>query len=323
MQRILCLIFALIASTAVLGDPLPSWRDTENRKVIMDFVQRVTDPEHEDFVKASERIAVFDNDGTLWAEQPFYFQGLFAFDRIREMAPDHPDWAEQTSFKAVIEHDIPSIKAMKKETLLDLALTAHGDLNTDQFSEVVTHWLAVARHPTTGRAYTDMVYQPMLELLEYLRSQGFKTFIVSGGGTGFIRTFSEPVYGIPPEQVVGSSVQAKYRSNNGQPFLEKVPQLWFINDGPGKPVGIHQHIGRRPLLAVGNSDGDFEMLEWTSARQGPSLSILIHHDDDQREWAYDKNSGVGRLNRGLGEAADRGWLLVSMKQDWNRIFPQR
>ena len=305
----------------VATDPLPSWNDGDAKQSILDFVARVTDPGSPDFVPESERIATFDNDGTLWAEKPFYFQLLFAIDRVKAMAPDHPEWKTQQPFQAVLEDDMEALLAAGEHGLIELVMATHTGMTTVEFEHIATEWLATATHPTTGRPFTEMVYQPMLELLDYLRANGFKTFIVSGGGIEFMRPWTEAVYGIPPEQVVGSSIKTAFKVRDGEPVLVRLPELDFINDKAGKPVGINSHIGRRPIAAFGNSDGDFQMLEWTTAGTGARLGVYVHHTDGEREWAYDRESAVGRLDRGLDEAEARGWTVVSMKGDWRTIFP--
>jgi len=307
--------------TVKVVDPLPSWNDGASRQSIIDFVVRVTDPASPDFVPEPERIAVFDNDGTLWSEQPSYFQLFFAMDRVKAMAPDHPEWATQQPYQAVLENDMEALAAAGEHGLLELVMATHGGMTTEEFESVVVEWLATAKHPTTGRPYTEMVYQPMLELLDYLRANGVKTYIVSGGGIEFMRPWTEAVYGIPPEQVVGSSIKTVYEVRDGEPVIVRLPEMNFIDDKEGKPVGIHSHIGRRPIAAFGNSDGDFQMLEWATAGDGARLGVLIHHTDAEREWAYDRDSHIGRLDRGLDEADERGWVVVDMKQDWTAIYP--
>jgi phosphoserine phosphatase len=287
----------------------------------VDFVARVCRVGSPDFVAPPERVAVFDNDGTLWSEQPFYFQGLFLFERLRALAPQHPEWETTQPFRAALTRDWQTLEGFGNKGILDLATAVLAGTTTDEYERVVHDWLASARHPTSRRLYTEMVFQPMLELLEFLRANGFKTFIVSGGGIEFVRTFSERVYGIPPEQVVGSSIVTRYEIRDGEPVLVRIPELHFIDDREGKPVGIRQHIGRRPIAAFGNSDGDFQMLEWVTAGAGPRLGVLLHHDDADREFAYDSPSVVGCLDRGLAEAPARGWTVVSMKRDWHRVFP--
>ena len=312
---------ALSCAIAHAGDPLPSWNDTASKQAITAFVTKVTS-EGPDFVPPAERIAVFDNDGTLWAEQPFYFQAFYIFDRIKALAPQHPEWATEEPFASVLRGDLKGALAGGEHGLLAMAAATHAGLTSEEFSAAVNEWLATAKHPVTGKAYTDMVYQPMLELLDYLRANGFKTFIVSGGGIDFMRPWTERVYGIPPEQVVGTSLKAAYEVRDGKAVIVKLPELNFIDDKAGKPVGIHQHIGRRPIFAAGNSDGDFQMLEWTTSGTGPHFGLLIHHDDAQREYAYDRESHIGRLDRALSEAPARGWSVVSMKADWKRVYPE-
>ena len=281
----------------------------------------VTDEASKDFVPPADRIAVFDNDGTLWSEQPVYVQLAFAIDRVRALAPQHPEWKEQQPFKAVLEGDLKAAAATGEKGLLQLMMASHAGMTTDEFARTVTDWLASARHPRFGRAYTELVYQPMLELLAYLRANGFKTYIVSGGGVEFMRTFAGQRYGVPSEQVVGSTIRAKYDVRDGKPVIVRLPEVDFIDDGPGKPVGIHKFIGRRPIAAFGNSDGDFEMLEWVTSAPGPRLGLIVHHDDTAREFAYDRGSPIGRLERGLDEGPRRGWTIASMKRDWKKVFP--
>lgn len=302
-------------------DPLPSWNDGPNKQAIIEFVTKTTDQNQASFIPPTRRIATFDNDGTLWSEQPLYFQAIYIFDRIRELAPEHPEWQQKEPYASVLKGDSKSALAGGKQALLEMVMGTHAGVTASEFSESVADWLASARHSGSGKPYTAMVYKPMLELLDYLRDNDFKVFIVSGGGIDFLRVFAEEVYGIPPEQVVGSSLKAKYEIRNGFPVIVKQAEVDFIDDKAGKPVGIHRYIGRRPVLAVGNSDGDFEMLEWTSAGEGPSLAMIVHHDDAKREWAYDRESHIGRLVRGLDEGPQRGWKIISMKNDWNLIYP--
>ncbi len=302
--------------------PLPSWNDGNSRSAIVAFVERTCTDGSPDFVPREQRIAVFDNDGCLWSEQPMYFQAIYAFDRVKALAPQHPDWKDKDPFKSVLEGDVKSALAGGHQSLGELIMATHSGMTVEEFRASVRNWLASARHPRTSRPYNEMVFQPMLELLEYLRAHGFKTFIVSGGGTDFLRVFAEDTYGIPPEQVVGTSLKAEYQVREGKPVIVKLPEINFIDDKEGKPVGIHQHIGRRPIFAAGNSDGDFEMLEWTMAGAGPRFGLLIHHTDAEREWAYDRDSHVGKLARGLDEADQRGWLIVDMKRDWKTVYPR-
>jgi phosphoserine phosphatase len=313
---------ALLATPAsAQPDPLPSWRDGAARARIVAFVQAVTTPGGADYVDPEDRIAVFDNDGTLWSEQPAYFQLLFAIDRVKALAPRHPEWKTQQPFRAVLEGDMKTLAAAGEKGVLQLVMATHAGMTADQFAAVVRDWLATARHPTLGRPYTELVYQPMLELLAYLRANGFKTYIVSGGGVEFVRAFSQARYGIPPEQVVGSSIRTKYEVRDGKPVIVRLPEIDFIDDKSGKPIGIHKFIGRRPLAAFANSDGDYEMLQWTTAAPGARLGVIIHHDDATREVAYDRQSHVGRLARALDDAPSNGWTVVSVKDDWKSLYP--
>jgi len=310
-----------VEATASRGvDPLLSWAAGATKDAIVDFVARVTNPANPGFVPEEERIATFDNDGTLWSEKPAYFQLLFAVDRVRALAGEHPEWKDKQPFKGVLESDLEAVAATGEQGLLELVMASHAGMTTTEFEEIVRDWLLTARHPELDRPYTELVYQPMLELLDYLRFNGFKTFITSGGGIEFMRPWVEQVYGIPPEQVVGSSIKTNYEIRDGEPVLVRLPEIDFIDDKEGKPVGINSHIGRRPIASFGNSDGDFQMLEWTTAGEGARLGVLIHHTDAEREWAYDRDSHVGRLSRGLDEAEDRGWVVVDMKDDWKTIY---
>mgnify|MGYP000159195117 CR=1 FL=1 len=320
MKTLASLLLAAAASIAQ-ADPLPSWKDTHSKKAIIAFVDKVTTPGSPDYVAPAERIATFDNDGCLWSEQPMYFQAFYIFDRIKALAPDHPEWKEKEPFASVLKGDVKGALAGGEKALLEMAMATHAGLTGEEFDKVVGDWLASARHPKTGMAYDKMVFQPMLELLAYLRAEGFKTFIVSGGGIDFLRVFAEETYGIPPEQVVGTSIGAKYELRDGKPVILKTPDSLFVDDKAGKPVGIHQHIGRRPIFAAGNSDGDFQMLEYTMAGDGARFGLIVHHDDAEREFAYDRESHVGKLARGLDEGPDRGWTIVSMKDDWSRVYP--
>jgi hypothetical protein len=311
------------AATVTAADPLPSWNQAPARDAVVDFVQRTTRQGTPGFVPPAERIAVFDNDGTLWAEQPIYVQLAFALDRIKALAPHHPEWTTTQPFKAVIEGDLDAVIASGASGLMQILAATHAGLTTEEFEQIVFDWIGSARHPGTRRRYDQMIYQPMLEVLAYLRANGYKTFIVSGGGVEFMRPWVERVYGIPPEQVVGSRVKVKYELRGGVPVLLRLPEIDLNDDKAGKPVGIHQAIGRRPTIAFGNSDGDFEMLEWTTRAKGPRLGVIVHHTDAEREWAYDRNSHIGRLVRGLDEGPTRGWVIVDMKRDWRIIYPER
>jgi phosphoserine phosphatase len=311
---------AVPAAAPVPRDALPSWNNGPSKKALTSFVSRVTTEGSPDFVPVAERFAVFDNDGTLWAEQPMYFQLAFALDRVKALAPQHPEWQTREPFKSVLAGDMKGVMAGGEHALLDIIAASHAGNTTVEFEQVVKDWVTTAKHPETGRLYTEMVYQPMLEVLGYLRANGFKTYIVSGGGVEFMRPWVERVYGIPPEQVVGSRIKMKYEVRNGVPVIVRLAEIDLVDDKAGKPVGIQQVIGRRPTIAFGNSDGDFEMLEWTTTAPGPRLGVIVHHTDAEREWAYDRESSVGRLVRGLDEAARRGWVVVDMRQEWARIF---
>ena len=304
-----------------VGDPLPSWNDGPTKQAIVDFVNAITDPNSPDYVAPGDRIATFDNDGTLWAEQPYYFQLQFAMDRVKAMSAEHPEWQNDPLFKAVLDNDMKTVLSSGEHGLLELVMATHAGMTTNEFSQIVKDWISSARHPKTDKLYTEMVYQPMLELLDYLRENGFKTFIVSGGGIDFMRPWVEEVYGIPPDQVVGSSGKVEFEMRDGQPVLIKLPEINFIDDKEGKPVGIHQYIGKRPIAAFGNSDGDLQMLQWAAAGEGKRLMVYIHHTDAEREWAYDRESPIGRLNKGLDEATEKEWVIVDMKNDWKVIFP--
>lgn len=324
MKQIKLITLATLACLAVsltthAEDPLPSWHDGPAKSSILKFVTKVIQDGSPDFVPAAERIAVFDNDGTLWAEQPMPFQAFFVFDQIKVLAPQHQEWKTQEPFASVLKGDVKAALAGGERALGQLFMATHAGTTSEQFEKTVRDWIATARHPKTGRLYTEMVYQPMLELLTCLRANGFKTYIVSGGGIEFMRPWSEKVYGIPPEQVIGSSIKTKFKLQEGKPTLVRLPESSFIDDGPGKPVGIQMHIGRRPVAAFGNSDGDLEMLQWTSAGPGPRFCLIVHHTDAEREWAYDR-ANASTLDRALVEAQAQHWTVVDMKADWNRVF---
>lgn len=301
-------------------DSLPSWNDGKAKQSIIDFVTRVTENGSPDFVPPAERIAVFDNDGTLWAERPMYFQLLFALERVKALAPQHPEWKDTEPFASLLEGDVKGAMADGMKSVVEIVMATHAGMTTAEFETIVKDWIATARHPTTGRLYTEMVYQPMLELLAYLRANDFKTFIVSGGGIEFMRPWAERVYGIPPEQVIGSSIKVEYELRDGAPVLVRLPEIDFYDDKEAKPVAIHQQIGRRPIAAFGNSDGDLQMLQWTTAGDGPRFALYVHHTDGEREWAYDREASMGRLDKGLDQAQAQGWTLVDMKQDWKVIY---
>jgi phosphoglycolate phosphatase-like HAD superfamily hydrolase len=316
-------MLAFATTTVRAADALPSWNEGEAKQAIVTFVTQVTKVGAPDFVPIPERIAVFDNDGTLWSEQPLYFQFIFAADRVKALSTQHPEWKDKEPFASLLKGDLKAALAGGEHSLLEIMAATHANLTTDEFESIVKDWLATAKHPKTGRLYVQMVYQPMLELLAYLRTNGFKTFIVSGGGVEFLRAFAETAYGIPPEQVIGSTGKLKFELRGGKPVLVKLPEIDFIDDKAGKPVAIQKFIGRRPIAAFGNSDGDLQMMQWTTAGAGPRFALYVHHTDAEREWAYDRQSSVGRLDTGLEEAHTKGWTVVSMKNDWNSIFPQQ
>jgi hypothetical protein len=301
-------------------DLLPSWNDGLAKKTIVEFVGKVTKAGGPDFVSPGERVAVFDNDGTLWSEKPVYFQLLFAIDRVKVLAPKHPEWKTNQPFKAVLENDMKALGASGEKGLLELIMATHAGMTTTEFEQIVLDWIGRATHPRFKRPYTDLVYKPMLELLDYLRANAFKIFIVSGGGIEFMRPWVGKVYGIPSEQVIGSSIKVKYKLRNGMPVLVRMPEIDFIDDKAGKPVGIHKFIGRRPIAAFGNSDGDRQMLQWTAAGKDARFMLIVHHTDEEREWAYDRKTHVGRLDMALDEAKKHGWTIVDMKRDWRRVF---
>jgi len=306
---------------AVAAEPLPSWNDGPSKKSIIEFVQAVTTEGSKDYVKPAERIAVFDNDGTLWSEQPMYFQVLFALEEVKRMAPQHPQWKTEQPFKAVLENDHQALAASGMDGLMKIIGATHTGITTAAFMDNAKTWLSQARHPKTGKPYTEMIFQPMLEMLDYLRSQDFKTYIVSGGEVEFMRAFAEQVYGIPPEQVIGTTFATQFQLNGNDASILRLPKLAHNDDGPGKPESIQQVIGRQPILAFGNSDGDLQMLQWTAAGPGKRFMGLVHHTDAKREWAYDRQSNIGRLDKALDEANKRGWSVVDMSSEWSRIYP--
>jgi hypothetical protein len=309
------------AQTAGTASQLASWNDGPAKQAILDFVAAVTRESSPDFVPAAKRIATFDNDGTLWCEQPIYVQLAFALDRVKSMAPLHPEWKDKQPFKAALEGDMKTLAESGERGMMELIIITHAGMTSIEFEKIVMDWNATARHPRFKRPYTDLVYQPMLELLTYLRVNGFKTYIISGGGIEFMRAWAERVYGVPPEQVVGSSIKTKFQMRDGRPGLFRLPESNFIDDGVGKPVGINEHIGRRPIAAFGNSDGDLQMLQWTTMSGGVRLGVIIHHTDAEREWAYDRTSSIGHLDKALDAAAMNRWTVVDMKRDWKVIFP--
>ena len=318
---LLAILTLICAQIAIAQDHLPSWNDTAPRKAIIAFVERVTKEGSPDFVPVPERIATFDNDGTLWSEKPMPFQLLFAFDRVKALAPQHPEWKTKEPFASLLKGDLNGVAAAGEKGVLEIVSVTHTGITTDEFSKTVQDWISSARHPQTKKLYTEMVYQPMLELLAYLRANGFKTFIVSGGGVEFMRPWTERIYGIPPEQVVGSAGKLKLETRDGRPVLIKLPEVDLIDDKEGKPVGIQSRIGRRPIAAFGNSDGDLQMLEWAMAGNGARFALFVHHDDAEREFAYDRTDKLQKFDKGWNAAVERGWTVVSMKQDWKRIYP--
>ena len=318
----ICILLTASATAVTAAEALPSWVDGAAKQTIVQFVADVSAAGGENFVPPAERIAVFDNDGTLWSEQPVYFQLAFAFDRIKALAPQHPEWRDTEPFASLLKGDPKAALAGGEEAILKLVMASHAGITTEEFEAAVTAWLSTARHPKTNRPYTEMIYKPMLELLDYLRANDFKTYIVSGGGIEFMRPWTEAVYGIPPEQVVGSSIVTKFEMVGDKPVVKRLPEIDFIDDKAGKPVAINKFIGRRPIAAFGNSDGDLQMLQWTAAGEGPRMMVLIHHTDAEREWAYDRDSAIGKLDKALDEAEANNWTVVNMKDDWTTIYPQ-
>lgn len=311
------------SASALQSNPLPSWNKGPAKDAVIAFVKAVTEKGGKDYIYPSDRIAVFDNDGTLWSEQPYYVQLAFALDRIKELAPQHEEWQNQEPYKSVLADDLKGVMAGGEHALLELVMASHAGMTSEEFETIVKTWLATARHPKYQKPYTSLVYQPMLELLAYLRANGFKTYIVSGGGIEFMRPWTEKIYGIPPEQVIGSSIKTQYEVKDGTPVLLRLPEINFIDDKAGKPVGIQQYIGRRPIAAFGNSDGDLEMLQWVTTGKGRRFGLLVRHTDDVREVAYDRDSSIGRLDKALDEAKKKGWSVVDMKKDWAKIFPDK
>jgi phosphoglycolate phosphatase-like HAD superfamily hydrolase len=324
LSRLGTIALLVWVSTAVAQtDPLPSWNDGAAKQAIVAFVADVTRQGSPDFVPTPERIATFDNDGTLWIEQPMYVQFAYALDRVKALAPLHPEWKDQQPFKAVLQGDMAAVASAGEHGAVEIIAATHAGMTPEEFKQTVKEWLATAKHPRFGRRYDELVYQPMVEVLTYLRANGFKTFIASGGGSEFIRVFSEDRYGIPPEQVIGSRIVTKFERRDGRPILFRMPQVDFVDDGPGKPVGINQEIGRRPVAAFGNSDGDLEMLQWTTEAGKRRLGVVVHHTDAEREYSYDRQSHVGKLDRALDAAALDRWTVVDMKRDWKTVFPPK
>ena len=308
--------------TEAISDPLPSWNDGASKQSIIDFIEATTTEGSSEYVAVGDRIATFDNDGNLWSEQPYYFQLQFAFDRVKELASEHPDWSGDPLMAAAIGGDVEKVFSFGEHGLIKIVMASHSGMTEEEFNEVVLNWINTARHPKTNLLYKEMVYQPMLEVLDYFRANGFKTFIVSGGGIDFMRPWSEEVYGIPSEQVIGSSIKSKFELVDGKGTIIKLPELDFIDDKEGKPVGIHQYIGKRPIAAFGNSDGDLQMLQYADGSPGRSLQVYVHHTDAEREWAYDRGSPIGGFDKGWDYATENGWTVVDMKNDWKKIFPK-
>ena len=315
------LVLWSVQSADAATDPLPSWSEGTVKSSLIEFVQAVTESGGKDFVAPADRVATFDNDGTLWLEYPIYTQLRFAFTRVKELAPQHPEWKTTMPFKAVLDNDMEALGASGMEGLMQIMMATHSGMTAPEFEQEVSTWLAAAKNERFKHTYPELVYQPQLELLAYLRANGFKTYIVSGGGSQFMRPMTQEAYGIPPNQVVGSSVVSEFQIKDGKPELVRTPKINFIDDKAGKPVGIYEHIGQRPILAFGNSDGDIEMLQYTKAGAGRSLTLLVHHTDAVREYAYDRKSHVGKLDKGLDEAAANDWIIVDMKNDWKVVFP--
>jgi hypothetical protein len=316
------LFVAALRDPATAADQLPSWNEGPAKAAITQFVERTTRDGSPDFVAPELRIATFDNDGTLWCEQPNYVQVVFAVSRLKSLAPEHPNWKTEEPFASILKGtaELPLPGGLKDyEKLLD---ATHAGMSTAEFERIVTAWLTTHQHPRFRRPYPRCIYQPMVEVLAYFRAHGFKTYIVSGGGTEFMRPWTQQAYGIPPEQIVGSTIKTEFKLVDGKPVLMRLGEIDFVDDGPGKPVGIGKFIGRRPIAAIGNSDGDLQMLEWTTIADGPRLGMLVHHTDAEREYAYDRQSSVGKLDKGLDEAAGRGWTLIDMRRDWRVIFPE-
>lgn len=320
VSRVFPFCAALLLAQTAFADPLPSWKDTDAKARIITFVEDVTNPDSDNYVTVADRIATFDNDGTLWAEQPMYFQLIFAIDVIGEMAKDDPSILSSDALKAAANKDYKAVIEGGKPAILEIMKVSHSGMSVEAFQARVAEWVAGARHPKTGLGYDQMTYQPMVELLRYLRDEGFKTYIVSGGGIHFMRVFAEQAYGIPSEQVIGTYTETEYQMIDGTPTIVKAPAIGFVDDKEGKPVNIDRIIGKRPIIAGGNSDGDFAMIEWTTAGDGPRLGLIVHHTDAEREYAYDRDSHIGQLVDGLDRGPDMGWLIVDMEKDWARIY---
>lgn len=311
----------VVDSMVLPSGALPSWNEVATKNAILEFVKNTTTEGNPAFVREADRIAVFDNDGTLWSEQPMYFQFFFVMDRIKALAPQHPEWKSKEPYSSILAGDVQKALASGQQGLAEMMMTAHAGTTDEEFNRIVITWADTARHPITRQKYTEMVFQPMLEVMQYLRANGYQVFIVSGGGVDFMRPWTEQVYGVPPYHVIGTSLKVKYEVKNDSPRILRMAAVNFVDDKAGKPAGIHQHIGKRPVFAAGNSDGDYEMLQWTCSGAGPRMGIIVHHTDSLREWSYDRGSAIGRLEKGLDDAGKYKWLLVDMKRDWKHIYP--
>ena len=311
----------IVSTTSENVDLLPSWNDGKSKQSILDYVKDVTTEGNANFIPVSDRIATFDNDGTLWSEQPAPFQALFTMDRVKALAPEYPEWKTTQPFQSVLENDLEKLISFGEKGLLEILMVTHTGNTAGEFEEIVNKWMATAKHPKLNKPYKELVYQPMLELLDYLRENDFKIFIVSGGGIEFMRAWTESVYGIPKEQVVGSSIKTKYEYNDGNPVIRRLPEINFIDDREGKPEGINRYIGKKPVFASGNSDGDLQMMRWADSNSYPSFQLYLHHTDSTREWAYDREPSISQLDKGLDEAKEKGWTLIDMKTDWKVVYP--
>jgi len=304
-----------------IQDPLPSWNEGETKTAIISYVNAVSDESSTDFIEVKDRIATFDNDGNLWSEQPAYFQLFFAIDRVKAMAADHPEWTTEQPFKAVLENNMEALAKQGEHGLLQLVMATHAGNTTEEFKSDVQEWIKTALHPTKKVTYDKLVYQPMLELLQYLRANEFKTYVVSGGGVDFMRAFVTEIYGIPEEQIIGSRIKTSFDYNDGNPVIKRLPELDFIDDKEGKPLNIQKIIGKKPIFSSGNSDGDLQMMQWTASNKYKSFMLYVHHTDEEREWAYDRESHIGKLDKGLDQALKDGWTVIDMKNDWKVIYP--
>lgn len=322
MRLFACILAMAAAIGPAWAQDLPSWNEGPIKDAIIDFVTAATTEGGPGWVEPEDRIATFDNDGTLWTEHPVYFQFMFVSDRIRHLAPRHPEWKLQPPFKGILEGDTKAVAASGEHGVTELMAVTHAWMTAEAFEEIVSDWISTARHPRFDRPYDSLIYQPMVELMDYLRDNGFQTWIVSGGGADFMRPWADDAYGIPPQQIIGSQIAEDYQIIEGKPQFMRKPQVFFVDDGPGKPVGIHRHIGKRPVMAFGNSDGDYQMLEYTTSGDGPSLAMIVHHTDGEREYAYDRDTHIGRLDKAMTDAPAKGWHLIDMARDWSTIYPE-